>query len=311
MRRCALAGGGVAFRGGQHTVDYAAGPVPPAPVPLWLGGVGPRMLAVSGRSSDGWISPLSTYLPPPAVPARQRLIDEAARSAGRDPAAVRRIYNVVGAIGAGCGGPGWPATRGPGSMRSRIGPSIWASTRSSSGRRPRPWPRWRSSPPRSFRACGSAWASVAANDDTHACRLLAALGLRVLVEEGQPPDLAGADPDPCRCHLPRGAERAAGGQLGAREEPAGRHLPRRAERALEQMARALAAKPPPAPHRAGPGCTIPAADRTATIGPVQAAGARRATRLVSQTRGQSECSIGCGRAPGRPGGRSREGAHGG
>jgi hypothetical protein len=64
------------------------------------------MLAVTGRSADGWISPLSTYVTPPAVPARQRLIDEAARSAGRDPAAVRRIYNVVGAIGAARGGPG-------------------------------------------------------------------------------------------------------------------------------------------------------------------------------------------------------------
>jgi alkanesulfonate monooxygenase SsuD/methylene tetrahydromethanopterin reductase-like flavin-dependent oxidoreductase (luciferase family) len=103
----ALAGGVVDFRGGQHMIEgYAAGPVPPAPRPLWLGSQGTRMLAVTGRSSDGWISPLSTYVTPPAVPARQQLIDEAALSAGRDPAAVRRIYNVVGAIGAGRGGPG-------------------------------------------------------------------------------------------------------------------------------------------------------------------------------------------------------------
>ena len=67
---------------------------------------GRRMLAVTGRSSDGWVSPLSTYTPPSAVPSRQQLIDEAARSAGRDPAVVRRIYNVVGAIGAGRSGPG-------------------------------------------------------------------------------------------------------------------------------------------------------------------------------------------------------------
>jgi alkanesulfonate monooxygenase SsuD/methylene tetrahydromethanopterin reductase-like flavin-dependent oxidoreductase (luciferase family) len=107
VMRQALAGGVVEFRGSQLTVgDYAAGPVPPATVPLWLGSNGPRMLAVTGRSADGWISPLSTYVTPPAVPARQRLIDDAARSAGRDPAAVRRIYNVVGAIGAARGGPG-------------------------------------------------------------------------------------------------------------------------------------------------------------------------------------------------------------
>jgi alkanesulfonate monooxygenase SsuD/methylene tetrahydromethanopterin reductase-like flavin-dependent oxidoreductase (luciferase family) len=64
------------------------------------------MLAVTGRSSDGWVTPLSTYTPPSAVPAMQERIDEAARSAGRDPADVRRIYNVVGSIGAGRGGPG-------------------------------------------------------------------------------------------------------------------------------------------------------------------------------------------------------------
>jgi alkanesulfonate monooxygenase SsuD/methylene tetrahydromethanopterin reductase-like flavin-dependent oxidoreductase (luciferase family) len=64
------------------------------------------MLAVTGRSSDGWVSPLSTYVGPADVPSRQQLIDDAARAAGRDPAAVRRIYNVVGAIGTARGGAG-------------------------------------------------------------------------------------------------------------------------------------------------------------------------------------------------------------
>jgi alkanesulfonate monooxygenase SsuD/methylene tetrahydromethanopterin reductase-like flavin-dependent oxidoreductase (luciferase family) len=64
------------------------------------------MLAVTGRSSDGWVSPLSTYVGPADVPSRQKLIDEAARSAGRDPGDVRRIYNVVGMIGPRRGGPG-------------------------------------------------------------------------------------------------------------------------------------------------------------------------------------------------------------
>jgi alkanesulfonate monooxygenase SsuD/methylene tetrahydromethanopterin reductase-like flavin-dependent oxidoreductase (luciferase family) len=105
--RTALAGGVVEFRGGQHTIEgYEAGPVSASPVPLWLGSNGPRMLAVTGRSSDGWISPLSTYVDPTAVPSRQQLIDDAARSAGRDPADVRRIYNVVGAIGPARSGPG-------------------------------------------------------------------------------------------------------------------------------------------------------------------------------------------------------------
>ena len=107
IMRLVLAGGVVEFRGSQHTIGrYAAGPVPPATVPLWLGSNGPRMLAVTGRSADGWISPLNTYVTPAAVPARQQLIDEAARLAGRDPAAVRRIYNVVGSIGTAHRGPG-------------------------------------------------------------------------------------------------------------------------------------------------------------------------------------------------------------
>jgi len=105
--RTALAGGIVEVRSRQHAIEgYEAGPVPVAPVPLWLGSNGPRMLAVTGRSSDGWVSPLSTYVGPAAVPSRQQLIDDAARSAGRDPADVRRIYNVVGTIGPRRGGPG-------------------------------------------------------------------------------------------------------------------------------------------------------------------------------------------------------------
>ena len=107
IMRAALAGGVVEFAGEQHAVEgYEAGPQPAASVPLWLGSNGPRMLALTGRASDGWVSPLSTYVRPAAVPARQGLIDEAARSAGRDPADVRRIYNVVGTIGPARPGPG-------------------------------------------------------------------------------------------------------------------------------------------------------------------------------------------------------------
>ena len=105
--RTALSGGFVELRSDQHTIEgYEAGPVPASPVPLWLGSNGPRMLAVTGRSSDGWVTPLSTYVGPTVVPSRQQLIDDAARAAGRDPADVRRIYNVVGAIGPARGGPG-------------------------------------------------------------------------------------------------------------------------------------------------------------------------------------------------------------
>lgn len=107
LMREALAGDVVRLQSPHHSVSgYRAGPVPPKPVQLWLGAQKPRMLAVTGRSADGWISPLNIYVPPQEVPSRQHIIDEAAAAAGRSPESVRRIYNVIGVIGAGQNGQG-------------------------------------------------------------------------------------------------------------------------------------------------------------------------------------------------------------
>ncbi len=38
------------------------------------------------------------YLPPAALPERTALLEDAAVSTGRDPATIRRIYNISGAI---------------------------------------------------------------------------------------------------------------------------------------------------------------------------------------------------------------------
>jgi alkanesulfonate monooxygenase SsuD/methylene tetrahydromethanopterin reductase-like flavin-dependent oxidoreductase (luciferase family) len=98
--RTALAGDVVLLHSPYHAIDgYRAGPVPPKPVELWLGAQKPKMLAVTGRSADGWIAPLNIYLPPREVPSRQRIIDEAATDAGRAPSTLRRVYNVIGVIG--------------------------------------------------------------------------------------------------------------------------------------------------------------------------------------------------------------------
>ncbi|HEX2313492.1 MAG TPA: LLM class flavin-dependent oxidoreductase [Thermomonospora sp.] len=75
----------------------------PGEIPLWLGGYGPRSLRLIGRKADGWI-PSSAYLPPWRLPAANAVIDEAARDAGRDPAEIRRLYNVDGAFRASGGG---------------------------------------------------------------------------------------------------------------------------------------------------------------------------------------------------------------
>jgi alkanesulfonate monooxygenase SsuD/methylene tetrahydromethanopterin reductase-like flavin-dependent oxidoreductase (luciferase family) len=95
-----------AFRGETIHTDtahhriagYEAGPTPPQPIDVWLGSQGPKMLAVTGGSSDGWMCPLNIYVPPAAVPERQAVIDVAAGRAGRQPSAIRRIYNVIGEI---------------------------------------------------------------------------------------------------------------------------------------------------------------------------------------------------------------------
>jgi len=55
------------------------------------------MLDLIGREADGWV-PSSAYVTPERLPALQRIIDEGIQSAGRAPASVRRIYNVMGHI---------------------------------------------------------------------------------------------------------------------------------------------------------------------------------------------------------------------
>jgi alkanesulfonate monooxygenase SsuD/methylene tetrahydromethanopterin reductase-like flavin-dependent oxidoreductase (luciferase family) len=90
---------------GQHyqIAGVKPGPAPAHRVELWLGAYGPRMLELTGRLGDGWL-PSSGYLPPERLPAAQARIDDAAAAAGRDPASVRRLYNISGRVGPGGGG---------------------------------------------------------------------------------------------------------------------------------------------------------------------------------------------------------------
>ena len=82
---------------GRHyqVVGLHPGPAPAHPVEIWLGSYKPRMLRLTGRVADGWL-PSMGYAWPSSLGALSRLIDEAAVAAGRDPAAVRRLYNVGG-----------------------------------------------------------------------------------------------------------------------------------------------------------------------------------------------------------------------
>ena len=71
-----------------------AGPVPPHPIGIWLGAYRPRMLSLVGRSADGWVPSLG-YLNTQKMAEAVARVDDAAREAGRDPAAIRRVTNVA------------------------------------------------------------------------------------------------------------------------------------------------------------------------------------------------------------------------
>jgi len=81
--------------GGEHyrLAGVHSGPRPAHPIGIWLGAAGPRMMRITGRLADGWL-PSMSWLDPDGIADRHRVIDEAARRAGRDPADVRRVVNA-------------------------------------------------------------------------------------------------------------------------------------------------------------------------------------------------------------------------
>ncbi len=95
---------GVRFTGQYYSLAGGhPGPQPAHPISIWIGASGPKMLDLIGRKADGWV-PSSAYVTPERLLALRRMIDEGIQSAGRDPAAVRRIYNVMGRISDGPSG---------------------------------------------------------------------------------------------------------------------------------------------------------------------------------------------------------------
>ena len=92
-------GPAVRVDGEHHRVNgLHPGPAPAHPVEIWVGAYKPRMLRLTGRYADGWL-PSMGYADPDALPDLNDAIDTAARDADRDPAAVRRLYNVFGSFG--------------------------------------------------------------------------------------------------------------------------------------------------------------------------------------------------------------------
>ena len=95
----ALSGDGdpVTFEGEFYQVTGLTPAAAPTP-PIWLGVGGPKGLAVAGRHADGWIPPHVADWRSAVVAESRPIIDEAAASAGRNPADIDTIYLVAGRI---------------------------------------------------------------------------------------------------------------------------------------------------------------------------------------------------------------------
>ena len=96
--------GGVRVDGEHYRVRGAKrGPEPAHDISIWLGALKPRMLRLVGRKADGWL-PSLPYLEDGDLARGNRIIDEAATEAGRDPREIRRLLNVQGAFATAGGG---------------------------------------------------------------------------------------------------------------------------------------------------------------------------------------------------------------
>jgi alkanesulfonate monooxygenase SsuD/methylene tetrahydromethanopterin reductase-like flavin-dependent oxidoreductase (luciferase family)/hemerythrin-like domain-containing protein len=104
----------VTFQGSHYRLEAARpGPPPAHPIGIWLGAYKRRMLQLTGRAADGWIPSLG-YAAPEDLGRMSRTVDAAAEAAGRDPAAIRRAFNVTGRFASASSG----FLQGP--------PAVWA-----------------------------------------------------------------------------------------------------------------------------------------------------------------------------------------
>jgi len=84
--------------GDHYRVDGAKrGPEPAHDIPIWLGAYKPRMQRLIARKAHGWL-PSFAYLKDGDLRRGNAIIDETASSVGRDPAEIRRLLNLGGAV---------------------------------------------------------------------------------------------------------------------------------------------------------------------------------------------------------------------
>ena len=88
------------LRGTYYSLSGAKrGPAPAHAVGIWLGAYKPRMLRLTGATADGWLPSWGYLRGKQALADANARIDDAAREAGREPAAVRRLLNISGSFG--------------------------------------------------------------------------------------------------------------------------------------------------------------------------------------------------------------------
>ena len=94
-----LSGGGspVTYQGRHYQVKNLE-PAPVGAPPVWTGSVGPKSLAATGRVADGWIPGHAADWLSERYQRSRPVIDEAAAAVGRDPRAVRTVFNLPGRI---------------------------------------------------------------------------------------------------------------------------------------------------------------------------------------------------------------------
>jgi alkanesulfonate monooxygenase SsuD/methylene tetrahydromethanopterin reductase-like flavin-dependent oxidoreductase (luciferase family) len=69
------------------------GPTPAHEIPIWLGAHKPKMQGLVGRKADGWL-PSLPVMEPGGLQKGNAIIDDAARSADRDPREITRLLNI-------------------------------------------------------------------------------------------------------------------------------------------------------------------------------------------------------------------------
>src|SRR5919201_3626614 len=85
---------GVYVDGEHYRVRGAKrGPAPAHDISIWIGALKPGMLRLIGEKADGWLPSLA-YLQDGDLGRGNRIIDEAASAAGRDPREIRRLLNI-------------------------------------------------------------------------------------------------------------------------------------------------------------------------------------------------------------------------